>query len=143
MFAILYPLLFTTSRVCSFSIKLTSIALFFTSPQLQYIDFGPHPGMDRLPREATLAGCVVITNREGAANFDEDVPLPSEFKFSKFNVDKIYSLIIECCTKHDEYASKMDKYKSWILAQRVQMKACVDGMVNEVVTTRIGNCKKV
>mmetsp|Transcript_5943 Transcript_5943/g.12604 ORF Transcript_5943/g.12604 Transcript_5943/m.12604 type:complete len:524 (-) Transcript_5943:616-2187(-) len=107
-----------------------------------YIDFGPHPGMDRLPREACLAGCVVITNREGAANFDTDVPLPSEFKFAQFDVDKICSLIKECCSKHDEYAEKLDKYKSWILAQRVQMKACVDGMVNEVVTKRIGCVKK-
>jgi hypothetical protein len=32
-----------------------------------YIDFGPHPGMDRLPREAALAGCCVVTNREDAA----------------------------------------------------------------------------
>ena len=98
--------------------------------------------MDRLPREACLAGCVVITNREGAANFDSDVPLPSEFKFAQFDVDKICSLIKECCSKHDEYAEKLDKYKSWILAQRVQMKACVDGMVNEVVTKRIGCVKK-
>lgn len=96
--------------------------------------------MDRLPREATLAGCVVITNREGAANFDEDVPLP--FKFAQFDVDKIYSLIKECCSKHDEYATKMNKYKSWILNQRVQMKSCVDGMVDEVVTKRISSCKK-
>ncbi|KAL7500189.1 hypothetical protein ACHAWT_008285 [Skeletonema menzelii] len=101
-----------------------------------YVDFGPHPGMDRLPREAALAGCVVISNREGAANFDSDVPLPAEFKFAKFDVDKIYSLIKNCCSKHDEYAKKLDKYRSWILGQRVQMKACVDGMVNEVVTKR-------
>eukprot|EP00574_Skeletonema_japonicum_P000216 CAMPEP_0201741210 /NCGR_PEP_ID=MMETSP0593-20130828/46697_1 /ASSEMBLY_ACC=CAM_ASM_000672 /TAXON_ID=267983 /ORGANISM="Skeletonema japonicum, Strain CCMP2506" /LENGTH=526 /DNA_ID=CAMNT_0048235539 /DNA_START=1 /DNA_END=1581 /DNA_ORIENTATION=- len=102
-----------------------------------YIDFGPHPGMDRLPREAALAGCVVITNREGAANFDDDVPLPSIFKFAQFNVDKICSLIKECCTKHDEYAKKLEKYRAWILDQRVQMKACVDGMINDVVKKRI------
>ena len=107
----------------------------------QYIDFGPHPGMDRLPREAALAGCVVITNREGAANFDEDVPLPSEFKFDEFNVDKIFSLIKECCTKHEDYANKMDKYKSWILGQRVQMKTCVNEMFNEIVTKRIDSSK--
>lgn len=103
----------------------------------QYIDFGPHPGMDRLPREAALAGCVVITNREGAANFDDDVPLPSEFKFAQFNVDKICSLIKDCCAKHDDYAKKLEKYKEWILDQRVQMKVCVDAMINEVVTKRI------
>lgn len=105
-----------------------------------YIDFGPHPGMDRLPREAALAGCVVITNREGAANFDDDVPLPSEFKFAQFNVGKIFSLIKDCCATHDEYAKKLETYKEWILDQRVQMKACVDEMINEVATKRI-DCK--
>ena len=94
--------------------------------------------MDRLPREAALAGCVVITNREGAANFEEDLPLPYAYKFDQFDVEKIYSLIKECCTKHDEYANKMDTYKSWILGQRAQMKACVDEIVNEIATKRIG-----
>ena len=114
----------------------TNIIAIFSSSSLQYIDFGPHPGMDRLPREAALAGCVVIINREGAANFESDVPLPAIFKFAQFDVDKIYSLIKNCCSKHDEYSQKLDKYRSWILGQRVQMKACVDGMVNEVVTKR-------
>ncbi len=61
------------------------------------------------------------TNREGAANFDDDVPLPSIFKFAQFNVDKICSLIKESCTKHGEYANakKLEKYKEWILDQRV------------------------
>ena len=92
--------------------------------------------MDRLPREAALAGCVVITNREGAANYDKDVPLPVGFKFGEFNVDKIFSLIKECCIKHEEYAKQMDKYKTWILGQRVQMKICVDEMVNSIISSR-------
>ena len=28
-----------------------------------YIDFGEHPGMDRIPREAAISGCCVITGR--------------------------------------------------------------------------------
>ncbi|KAL7537427.1 hypothetical protein ACHAXR_007818 [Thalassiosira sp. AJA248-18] len=102
-----------------------------------YIDFGPHPGMDRLPREAALAGCVVITNREGAANFNEDVPLPSEFKFASFDVDKINSILKDCCNKHGVYAKKMEPYKKWILGQEKQMEVCVDRFVDKVVTRRI------
>ena len=92
--------------------------------------------MDRLPREATLAGCVVITNREGAANFDKDVPLPSEFKFQRFDADKIFALIKECCTSHDEYVKKMDNYKSWIGGQRSKMEDCVGQMVDEIINKR-------
>ena len=30
-----------------------------------YIDFGNHPGKDRIPREAAISGCVVITGKRG------------------------------------------------------------------------------
>ncbi len=46
-----------------------------------YIDFGFHPGKDRIPREAALSGCVVITDRRGSAYYYEDVSIPNEYKF--------------------------------------------------------------
>ena len=46
-----------------------------------YIDFGNHPGKDRIPREAAISGCVVITNKRGAAANDIDINIPDEFKF--------------------------------------------------------------
>ena len=45
-----------------------------------YIDFGHHPGKDRLPREAALHGCCVVTARHGSAANDVDVPLPARCK---------------------------------------------------------------
>ena len=30
-----------------------------------YIDFGNHPGKDRIPREAATCGCCVLTNKNG------------------------------------------------------------------------------
>ena len=111
----------------------------------QYIDFGPHPGMDRLPREAALAGCIVITNREGAAAHDEDVPLPPEYKFRKFDVEAIHALLGDCCRGNDaegrggqgEHVERMRPYVEWILGQEERMKACVDRFINEVVTRRV------
>lgn len=52
-----------------------------------YIDFGHHPGKDRLPREAAASGCVVMTLRAGAAQMFADVPLDSSYKFDKSAVD--------------------------------------------------------
>ena len=98
--------------------------------------------MDRLPREAALAGCVVITNREGAADFDDDVPISSEFKFQKFDVDAIYTMLKECCNKHEEYADKMKPYREWILGQEKKMELCVDRFINRVTTRRIATEKK-
>lgn len=48
-----------------------------------YIDFGYHPGKDRLPRECAMNGCCVITGMRGSAGFFEDVPLPNAYKFDE------------------------------------------------------------
>lgn len=47
-----------------------------------YIDFGTHPGRDRLPREAALSRCLVVTGREGAAGNKLDIPIPAAYKLS-------------------------------------------------------------
>jgi hypothetical protein len=117
-----------------------------------YIDFGPHPGMDRLPREAALAGCIVLTNREGAAGYDVDVPLPTEFKFGGlFNVEKVYALLRDICVsssssnkseeeeekrRYEVYVNKMKPYENWIHGQEGRMRDCVDRFINKVVTLR-------
>jgi hypothetical protein len=46
-----------------------------------YVDLGHHPGKDRMPREAALLGCCVITGRRGSAGNAEDVPIPPGYKF--------------------------------------------------------------
>lgn len=46
-----------------------------------YLDMGPHPGKDRLPREAALAGAISVVARRGAGAF-LDVPIPWEHKVS-------------------------------------------------------------
>ena len=48
-----------------------------------YIDFGNHPGKDRLPRECAMNGCCVITGLRGSASFFEDVPLSGNYKFDE------------------------------------------------------------
>lgn len=48
-----------------------------------YIDFGTHPGKDRLPREAAIAGCCVVTGRRGSSGNDEDVGIPEKYKIDE------------------------------------------------------------
>jgi hypothetical protein len=45
-----------------------------------YIDFGHHPGKDRLPREAAIAGCCIVTGRQGSARYYEDLPILDKYK---------------------------------------------------------------
>jgi hypothetical protein len=48
-----------------------------------YIDFGNHPGKDRLPREAAICGCCIITGRDGSAAYYEDIPIPGKYKIDR------------------------------------------------------------
>ncbi|WP_096084699.1 hypothetical protein [Agaribacterium haliotis] len=78
-----------------------------------YVDFGGHPGKDRIPREACMSGCCVITGKKGSAGFSQDVPIRDEFKFdqdcpefSQLVLKKIY----ECV---DEFDQKIEKFKGY------------------------------
>jgi hypothetical protein len=61
-----------------------------------YIDFGNHPGKDRMPRESAVFGNCLITNRRGSANFKEDIQIPDSYKLSEFDLVQISELIRDC-----------------------------------------------
>ncbi len=54
----------------------------FLQRAMVYVDFGSHPGKDRLPREAAACGCCVVTGQRGAAANNVDIPIAEEFKFA-------------------------------------------------------------
>lgn len=51
-----------------------------------YIDFGHHPGKDRVPREAAIAGAVVLLHAAGAARCFADHPLAAAYRFTEDDV---------------------------------------------------------
>ena len=48
-----------------------------------YIDFGYHPGVDGLPREAAILRNCILTNKEGSAFYSEAVPIYEQYKFEE------------------------------------------------------------
>lgn len=101
-----------------------------------YVDFGPHPGMDRLPREAALAGCLVITNAEGAAGYEEDVPVPADYKLRKFDAERVHRLLRGGLKEFEEKTKEFDVYRRWIRGQKEMMRNCVGSFLKEVVQKR-------
>jgi hypothetical protein len=89
----------------------------FDSAKL-YIDFGNFPGKDRLPREAVLHDCCVITGRQGASAYYEDVPINDEFKFNadESNIQDITNKIVYILNNYDEVVEYFDVYRK-IVAQ--------------------------
>ncbi|HED05972.1 MAG TPA: hypothetical protein ENI61_04745 [Ignavibacteria bacterium] len=69
-----------------------------------YIDFGNHPGRDRLPREAAVLGCCVITSKRGGAELFEDLSIKDEYKFNdnENNISQIILTIKECINNYEE-----------------------------------------
>lgn len=70
-----------------------------------YIDFGYHPGKDRLPREAAINNCCILTNKNGSARYFEDVAI---YDYYKFNMKKTKS--IKIITKIEEILSNYNKH---------------------------------
>ena len=84
-----------------------------------YIDFGFHPGKDRIPREAAILQCCVITNRRGSAGNNQDLPIPEEFKFSEesYLIPDVVAKIEDCFVNFEKNNSKFDAFRAEIIDQ--------------------------
>jgi len=81
-----------------------------------YIDFGDHPGKDRLPREAAILGCCVIVGKKGSAANERDVPIPWKYKFeiTEKNIPAIIETINFCLENYDKVYWEFDEYRTVI-----------------------------
>ena len=78
-----------------------------------YIDFGHFPGKDRLSREAAINDVIIITSKNGAAAYYEDVTIPSKYKYEnkKRNIKYISNLIRECFKNYVLIIKDFDLYR--------------------------------
>jgi|SRR3989344_2318848 len=78
-----------------------------------YIDFGFHPGMDKIPREASILRCCIITGKRGSAGFFDDVPIPPDFKFRAnwFTIPLISRKIRECFRDYHNQARRLTAHR--------------------------------
>jgi len=85
-----------------------------------YIDFGEHPGKDRLPREAAVRGAVVIVGRRGSANYAEDVPLPDSYKVDlrRLSVHAVGRVILDAMDRFDWHQARQLPYRISIMKER-------------------------
>ncbi len=85
-----------------------------------YIDFGNHPGKDRLPREAAALGCCVVTGKRGSAAYNEDVCIPSKYKFDerKSTIDEISGRICYCLDNYGKCIDDFSNYRDCIRIER-------------------------
>lgn len=84
-----------------------------------YIDFGYFPGPERLPREAVMMKCNIITSNLGSAANNIDVPINPAYKFDleDKNISKIVELISDMVCNYEKYVGEYDFYREKVRAQ--------------------------
>jgi hypothetical protein len=88
-----------------------------------YIDFGNHPGKERMPREAAASGCCVVTGLLGSAANDEDIPIPKRFKLDvrdpSFFID-FQSVVAEVFNNFSDTSKEFEAYRREIYEDPAQ-----------------------
>ncbi len=82
-----------------------------------YIDFGYHPGKDKMPREATLFDNCIISNYKGSSKNKLDIPINKKFKFKqKYNeLNNLNQTIENIFKNYNKEIKSFMKYKKQIL----------------------------
>ena len=82
-----------------------------------YIDFGHHPGRDRMPREAAMHGCCLITGKLGSAGNAVDLPIPSQYKFDSSApnfVEAFGELANDVMENFPKHYADFGSYRKWL-----------------------------
>lgn len=84
-----------------------------------YVDFGNHPGKDRIPREAVMAGCCLITGKRGAAANAVDIPIDEDLKFAdtEENIPNIIAKIRELLANYEQEVDRYAAYRQNIMQE--------------------------
>jgi len=85
-----------------------------------YIDFGHHPGKDRLPREAALHGTCVITGLYGSAGNTVDIPILDRYKLDPESIhffSQFQLLITDIFQNFDACQKQFEDYRTIIAAE--------------------------
>lgn len=100
-----------------------------------YMDFGHHPGKDRLPREAAIHGCCVVTARHGSAANPVDVPIPERCKLDVKDprfVRNFGEVVADLFAHFEQRSQELAAYRAVIAREPVEWRrqvkaAFVDG----------------
>jgi len=82
-----------------------------------YIDFGHHPGRDRMPREGAMHGCCLITGKLGSAGNAIDLPIPTHYKLDSNSngfVEQFGLLAADVMGDFPKHFATFEPYRKWL-----------------------------
>lgn len=84
-----------------------------------YLDLGEHPGMDRMPREAMMCGCIPLCRMTGSAANYLDVPIPMDYKLPRIvNEEDLEYQLKKTLRQYEEIYLGLTPYRDVILGQK-------------------------
>ncbi len=85
-----------------------------------YLDFGYHPGKDRMPREAAIFNNCIITNKRGSAKNKYDIPINEKYKFEEnySSLSKIKTQILKIFKDYKNELKNFEPYKKKIINEK-------------------------
>lgn len=100
-----------------------------------YIDFGEHPGKDRIPREAVISGCCILTGKKGSAGNIIDIPISDAYKFddNESNLLPIIEKIQDIFDLYEERCKDFSSYKKIIMEEERLFKQQLRKIFKELV----------
>ncbi len=100
-----------------------------------YVDFGNHPGKDRIPREAAMRGCCVITNKAGSAANKQDVSIPEKYKFEDVYdcAEDIIELIEDIYQNFNRHKIEFNDYRKIIADEEAKFDADIMKIFGKLV----------
>ncbi len=93
-----------------------------------YIDLGFFPGPERIPREAAMMYCNILTSNQGSAGNDEDVKIDRKYKYDirKSNISLICDKIEAMMEEYTDEIKGFDLYRKKIIEQKENFSAYIE-----------------
>lgn len=93
-----------------------------------YIDFGNHPGKDRIPREAVINDCCIIVGKNGSANYFQDVPIYEAYKFDNKDIELVCDRIAYVIDNYNTCINDFNLIKKNILKEKTIFEEEIDNI---------------
>lgn len=93
----------------------SQLCLLYQKSKL-YIDFGEFPGAERIPKEAVINGCNILTGKNGASGFYNDVPILDSYKIesNSSNIKHICDTILNMVENYARIFHDFDIYRDTV-----------------------------
>jgi len=99
-----------------------------------YIDFGYHPGKERMPREACIMRCCMIIGKSGSAAYAEDMPIPEKYRFEKNTneIPGILNRINDCLVNYDKLIKDFEPYRKVLYHEKAKFDQDISAVFSQI-----------